>query len=95
MSDRASSPGSSSLVRVLTGNLQTLLVSVLIALAVAGCGGGQGREVRVVEVVKEVPVEVTKVVIKEVPVEVDQGSTGRGTQRGHRGGPRRRRLPSA
>ena len=50
--------------------VQTLLVSVLIALAAAGCGGGQGREVRVVEVVKEVPVEVTKVVIKEVPVEV-------------------------
>ena len=50
--------------------VQTLLVSVLFALAAAGCGGGQGREVRVVEVVKEVPVEVTKVVIKEVPVEV-------------------------
>ena len=70
MNDRTSSPGPSGLVRVTTRSVQTLLVSVLIALAVAGCGGGQGREVRVVEVVKEVPVEVTKVVIKEVPVEV-------------------------
>ena len=49
------------------------LIALVLALAltVAGCGGGQGREeVRVVEVVKEVPVESTKVVIKEVPVEV-------------------------
>ena len=39
MNDRASSPGSSSLVRVLAGNLQALLVSVLLALAAAACGG--------------------------------------------------------
>ena len=74
MNDHTSSPGLSDPVRVLTASpqagMQVLLISVLLALAVAGCGGGQGREVRVVEVVKEVPVEVTKVVIKEVPVEV-------------------------
>ena len=39
MNDRASSPGPSSLVRVLAGNLQALLVSVLLALAAAACGG--------------------------------------------------------
>ena len=38
MSDRASSPGSSSLVRVLTGNLQALLACLLLVLAAAGCG---------------------------------------------------------
>ena len=38
MSDRASSPGSSSLVRVLTGNLQALLACLLLVLVAAGCG---------------------------------------------------------
>ena len=45
------------------------LIVLALALAAVACDG-QGQEVRVVEVVKEVPVESTKVVIKEVPVEV-------------------------
>ena len=67
MSNRALSLG--SLIGSQLASLQVLLIGVLLALAAAACGS-QGREVRVVEVVKEVPVEVTKVVIKEVPVEV-------------------------
>ena len=70
MNDCASSLGPSDPVRVLTAGMQVFLIGVLLALAAVACGGSQGREVRVVEVVKEVPVEVTKVVIKEVPVEV-------------------------
>ena len=46
---QGSASGSSGLIRVLTGSRpasrQALIVSVLFALAVAGCGGGQGREV--------------------------------------------------
>ena len=46
---RGPAPSSSGLIRVLTGSRpasrQALIVSVLFALAVAGCGGGQGREV--------------------------------------------------
>ena len=67
MSNRALSLG--SLIGSQLASLQVLLIGVLLALAAAACGS-QGREVRVVEVVKEVPVESTKVVIREVPVEV-------------------------
>ena len=46
---KAPASSSSGLIRVLTGSRpasrQALIVSVLFALVVAGCGGGQGREV--------------------------------------------------